>query len=75
MPQARLVAGVCDPGRSGGRPHRGQLQLIALRQVKPNNSNNNSPRPDVRRRTFISTIGPKSALSRRPHPKNPQCGN
>jgi hypothetical protein len=52
--------------------------LIALRQVNSNNLNNsfnNSPRPDVRRRAFISTIGPKSALSRQTHPKNPQCGN
>ena len=72
---AELVAGVCYLGRGESRPQRGQLQLVALRRADSNNSISKSHRPDVRRRAFIPTTGPKSAMSRRTYPVNPQCGN
>jgi hypothetical protein len=49
--------------------------VIAPRRADSNNYLDKSLRPDVRCRAIIPTFGPKSAMSRRTHPKNPQCGN
>jgi len=78
MPQATLDTRSRVSPRREMRVSERLAHVIALRTADSNNSINsdhNSPRPDVRRRAFISTIGPKSALSRPTHPKNPQCGN
>jgi hypothetical protein len=76
MPQATLDARRRVSPKLAFRVSEKRGYVIASRHIAPNNIfDNPSPRPDVRRRAFISTIGPKSAMSRQTHLKNSQCGN
>lgn len=51
------------------------LGNVVLRRARPNNYLDTSHRLGVRCRAILPTPSPKSATSRRSHPKNLQCGN